>query len=156
MRTGVLFWSGPAMLLAMISVTMMARSLEQPRGPVILCDADCYVRVPPAAIDIHVLPVCDCGPNWPPTERDVVLQAAPKPTKRVLPRYPEHIELTKNAEVELAIDIGKGGRVGHVDILSEEPRGHRFGEAALNAVRQWEFATAEPGRYRLTVKFSLE
>ena len=34
--------------------------------------------------------------------------------------------------------------------------GFGFGDSAMAAVQQWQFATAQPGNYRVTVKFRLE
>ena len=88
---------------------------------------------------------------------DEVLQTAPQPTKRVTPRYPRRAEeRDREGSVALEVEVGQGGSVTAVRIISETPGGFGFGDAAEAAVLQWEFATARPGRYAVTVKFTLE
>jgi protein TonB len=95
------------------------------------------------------------GPAVPATP--AVPAAAPKPTRKVQPVYPDRpLDLEKEGDVVVAIAVGAGGVVTDADIVSEDPQGYGFGKAALAAVRRWEFATATPGTYTVTVKFRLD
>ena len=95
------------------------------------------------------------GPVGPPTTQTVPA-AAPRPTKRVPPVYPERAE-TREIEgvATVQITVAPGGAVSDVQIVSETPENYHFGEAAADAVWQWQFADAQPGTYRVTVRFKL-
>ncbi len=81
---------------------------------------------------------------------------APSPTQRVQPVYPVRaIDREREGDVEVYVTVGAGGGVTDAQIVSEDPENYGFGAAALKAVRQWEFRTATPGVYRVTVKFRL-
>jgi TonB family protein len=106
-----------------------------------------------------LVPTVEPGPDTP-TVADLptgdTLQTAPQPTKRVTPRYPRRAEeREREGSVALDVTVGEGGAVTAVRIVSETPSGFGFGDSAEAAVRQWEFATARPGRYAVTVKFTL-
>lgn len=82
---------------------------------------------------------------------------APKPTRRVQPTYPRKAaEREVSGYATVQITIAAGGTVTEVAVVDESPRGYRFGEAAADAVYQWEFASAAPGTYRVTVRFDIQ
>ena len=113
--------------------------------------------VPPSPLDpAPEAPVVTTGPVVA-TPAPAGPRAAPAPTVRtsvVYPRRAERLEVEGMATVQ--IQVGEGGKVQNVTIVSETPDGYRFGEAAADSVWQWEFATAQPGVYRVTVKFKLD
>ncbi|BCW89181.1 hypothetical protein sos41_23370 [Alphaproteobacteria bacterium SO-S41] len=87
---------------------------------------------------------------------ETVPTAAPQPTERVPVRYPvraQDREIEGSATVQ--ITVAPGGAVSDVQIVSETPENYHFGEAAADAVWQWKFADAQPGTYRVTVRFKL-
>ena len=82
---------------------------------------------------------------------------APKPTKRVQPKYPDKaLEREREGTATVYVTVGPGGSVLDVVVASESPEGFGFGSAARSAVSRWEFATAQPGKYTVTVRFNLE
>lgn len=57
--------------------------------------------------------------------------------------------------VILDVRFSETGTVLGAEIVSEEPTGHGFGDAALKEVRDWVFPTAKPGRYTITIRYRL-
>lgn len=91
------------------------------------------------------------------TAPETVPAAAPRPTKRVAVKYPARAEAREVSGVAtVQITVAAGGSVSAVQIVDETPRGYGFGDAAVDSVSRWEFANAQPGTYRVTVKFELE
>ncbi len=90
-----------------------------------------------------------------PGEAKTGLQRAPKPIKRVPPRYPaKAVEKDIAGDAVVVLTIGEQGDVPTaVEIFSETPAGWGFGEAAADCVRAWTFAPGQAGRYVVTVKF---
>lgn len=89
------------------------------------------------------------------------LPQAPRPTKRIALAYPESpIDLgAVSVDVGLVLRVDDEGRVADVTVAWQVPpslRWDRFSRSAVAAVRQWEFAPAAPGFYRITVKFRTE
>ena len=91
----------------------------------------------------------------------------PKPTLRVSATYPSDARrLNVEGEVNLLVEVGDDGRPGTVDILSidvsHNPSFHsdEFRQAAMDAVKQWEFEPAnidgEPVGYwfPITINFT--
>ncbi|MCC6920462.1 MAG: TonB family protein [Alphaproteobacteria bacterium] len=113
---------------------------------------DGAATVPPMAIDPG--PPVEVGPVVP--EAPAAPALAPSPTRRVQPAYPgKAIDREREGDVEVYVTVGAGGSVTDAQIVREDPENYGFGAAALKAVRQWEFRTATPGVYRVTVKFRL-
>ncbi len=90
------------------------------------------------------------GPVGPPA-------AAPRPTYRADVVFPRRAQIAeRNGVAVVEVLIAAGGIVSDVRIVSETPGGYGFGDAALDSVRQWRFETAQPGVYRVTVRFTME
>ena len=90
------------------------------------------------------------GPVGPPA-------AAPRPTYRTDVVYPVRAQTAERSGVAVVeVLIAAGGAVTDVRVVSESPGGYGFGQAALESVRQWRFDTAQPGVYRVTVRFTLD
>ncbi|MBL9010869.1 MAG: TonB family protein [Alphaproteobacteria bacterium] len=117
--------------------------------------------VVPEAAPVEALPV----PPQPPSAEEGTVTAlpqtvpatAPSPTRRFAVAYParaEAREMAGTATVE--VTVAAGGAVAAVRIVEETPRGYGFGDAAIDSVARWEFATAQPGTYRVTVRFRLD
>ena len=88
---------------------------------------------------------------------ETVPAMAPKPTVRVPPKYPARAETREiSGTATVQITVAPGGAVSDVQIVSETPTNYGFGDAAADAVWQWQFADAQPGTYRVTVKFRLD
>lgn len=132
----------------------MGRLMEQPAGMRVLCDAECWVRVPPAAIEplLPVLPKVNSKPRR--NAELVLLPPVPRPVKRVAPRYPT--DRHGNAEVRLIVEIAEDGTVRDVRMSATDPGDPAFARAAEAAVRQWMFAPGIAGLYRLTIKFRIQ
>lgn len=82
--------------------------------------------------------------------------SAPRPTYRADVDYPRRAQLAeRNGIAVVEVLIAAGGGVSDVRLISETPGGYGFGDAALASVRQWRFETAQPGVYRVTVRFTL-
>lgn len=90
------------------------------------------------------------GPVGPPA-------AAPRPTYRAPIAFPHKAQVAERKGVAVVeVLIAAGGSVTDARLVSETPKGYGFGEAAMESVRQWRFETAQPGVYRVTVRFALE
>lgn len=90
------------------------------------------------------------GPVGPPL-------AAPRPTYRAPVEFPRRAQIAEREGVAVVeVLIAAGGTVTDARVISETPEGYGFGQAALNSVSQWHFETAEPGVYRVTVRFTME
>ena len=56
--------------------------------------------------------------------------------------------------VQLRLEVDANRRVTNVSVISEEPQGHGFADAATAAVREWEFGpNFKPGSYAVTVRY---
>jgi protein TonB len=117
--------------------------------------------VVPEAAEVEPLPI----PPQPPISGEptvtslpeTVPAAAPRPTHRVPVKYPvraESREMSGIATVEII--VAAGGAVSDVRVVNESPQGYGFGDAAADSVWRWQFAGAQPGTYRVTVRFELE
>ena len=74
-----------------------------------------------------------------------VVDELPKPRRRTAPAYPDKARQRGiTGYVKLKILLGANGEIGRVRVVEAKPRGV-FEEAALAAVRQWEF---EPAVYQ--------
>lgn len=83
--------------------------------------------------------------------------AAPRPVKRVDPRYPDRAAddgIEGDAIVQLT--IAADGSVVDAALVSETPANRGFGSAAVKAVGKWEFGAGQAGTYRVTVRFRLD
>jgi periplasmic protein TonB len=86
-------------------------------------------------------------PQFGQTSKFVIFEDAPVPIRRVPPVYPSW---GKQAGIEgsvtLQVEVLKDGKVGAIEVLkslSAGPGG--FDEAAVKAVKQWEFQPAKTG-----------
>lgn len=85
------------------------------------------------------------------------LPKAPNPIRRVYPRYPLAAEqYGSSGVVQIVVLIGASGAVEDAWVADELPLDRGFGEAALRAVRQWEFEPGIPGSYGVQVRFLME
>lgn len=63
-----------------------------------------------------------------------------RPLDRPVPSYPPSAARNRlEGQAEVRLTIGPDGRVVEASLIEEFPAGHGFGEAALEAVRQWRF-----------------
>lgn len=109
---------------------------------------------PPAQPPAVTGPVTIPGPPSPPAAEPA---AAPRPTYRANVDYPARARTAeRNGVAVVEVLVAAGGSVADVRIVSETPGGYGFGEAAMKSVRQWRFETAQPGVYRVTVRFKLD
>lgn len=78
---------------------------------------------------------------------------AGSPTKRVDPVYPpEAARAGTTGYVELEYSVGPDGKVTDVSVVDAKP-GRTFVQAAIKAVKQWEFAPGEKnGKVKLEFK----
>ena len=69
--------------------------------------------------------------------------------------YPEGAYLENvEGDVEFSVWITSHGVVNQILVLSEEPEGYEFAEAAAEAIpKEWRFGDTPAGRYRLKVRF---
>jgi len=79
----------------------------------------------------------------------------PVPVNRVTPDYPETAAPAGvGGKVKLELAVDDKGFVTAAKILSEEPLGFGFGDAALSAGRRWTFQPGKPGTFRITMNFA--
>lgn len=63
-----------------------------------------------------------------------------KPLYRQAPSYPPSAARNRlEGQAEVRLSIGPDGQVVSAALINEHPAGHGFGEAALEAVREWRF-----------------
>jgi len=77
--------------------------------------------------------------------------------KEIQPKYPERAKkmgVSGYVKVYLVIDVY--GEVSQVRILTSEPTGYGFEEAALKAVREWKFEPAKLGSFPVSQKATKE
>lgn len=85
------------------------------------------------------------------------LPDAPKPIKRTVPRMPEWaIIYEQPGEAVVSVRIDDAGDVSDPALVTEFPRGKKFGEAALTSVKSWRFEAGKPGTYKVVVKFNIQ
>lgn len=106
------------------------------------------------AVCLAALPV-DANAAPPPDAASAEdLPKAPKPKKRVPPRYPEKaLYKAVDGDVTVAVTIDGEGEATAVQVLEETPRDMGFGEAAVDSVSDWVFEPGRPGRYRVEIRF---
>lgn len=80
---------------------------------------------------------------------------------RVAPVYPRRATTQRlDCRVMLDVLIGKDGRVSTVSVLSESMPGYGFGQAAMDAVKQWRYAPAsvdgKPVEFRQSVAINFK
>jgi periplasmic protein TonB len=88
----------------------------------------------------------------------------PVPVKRILPIYPDFLyRASVEGTVNLDVEVLKSGKVGRIDLLkSADSNLGGFDDAAIEAVKQWEFQPATTGGKAVTcwvtfpVSFELE
>jgi TonB family protein len=81
----------------------------------------------------------------------------------VLPEYPARAQREGiNGRVEVLLVVEPNGRVGAVDLLSEEPSGYGFGRSAVTAMKRFTFSPARKEgvavrmRFRKTFRFGVD
>ena len=79
------------------------------------------------------------------------------------PKYPAIAKRSNKEGVVVAeFTIGVDGRASDITVVSEEPKGFGFGDAATEAVKRWRFTPAKKGgesvpmRVRQTIRFNLD
>lgn len=98
------------------------------------------------------------------TSRFVIYEEGPQPIRRVNPEYPSFARRAGlQGTVVLEVEVLRDGSVGAIEVLrslSAGPGG--LDEAAVNAMRQWEFTPAKSGGQpvavwvRIPIDFRLE
>jgi len=102
-------------------------------------------------IDITTNPETTVIPTLPTrigdTPRFVVFEDEPVILRRVMPVYPEGLRRTRTqGQVVLTIEVFADGSIGAIEVVrSLLPGPGGFDEAAINAVRQWQFQPATSG-----------
>lgn len=91
--------------------------------------------------------VTDAPSNFGTTSKFVVYEDPPIPTRRIPPEYPA---FAKNSGIEgeviLEVEVFADGSVGAINVLkSLLPGPGGLDEAAIKAVKQWEFQPAKSG-----------
>ena len=77
------------------------------------------------------------------------------PTKRVEPVYPQAAARSGTTGfVEVEFTVGADGKVASVSVLNAKPA-RTFEQAAVKAVKQWQFAPGADGRGKVRLDFSL-
>lgn len=77
--------------------------------------------------------------------------------KEVQPKYPERAKkmgISGYVKVYLVVDVY--GQISQARVLTSEPSGYGFEEAALKAVREWKFEPAKLGSYPVQQKATKE
>lgn len=77
--------------------------------------------------------------------------------KEIQPKYPERAKkmgVSGYVKVYLVIDVY--GTVSQLRVLTSEPTGYGFEEAALKAVREWKFEPAKLGSFPVSQKATKE
>ena len=99
-------------------------------------------------------PVSSAPP--PRSPNPINVRDVPTPTRRSGPYYPASAEaLEKEGYAILLINIMPSGVVMNPRVVEESPANYGFAQAAIEGVCQWEFATAEPGVYRVRIAFEM-
>ena len=77
------------------------------------------------------------------------------PTKRVEPVYPQAAQRAGTTGfVEVEFTVAADGKVASVSVLNAKPA-RTFEQAAVKAVKQWQFAPGADGRGKVRLDFSL-
>ncbi len=78
-----------------------------------------------------------------------------KPIKRVDPVYPpEAARAGTNGFVEVEYTVDASGKVASVSVVNAKPT-RTFENAAVKAVKQWQFAPGADGRGKVRLDFAL-
>lgn len=83
----------------------------------------------------------------------------PQPVSKPAPNYPRRaIEREKEGKAVVSISIDTSGNVVSVTLVSEDPPGWGFGDAAVNGVRRWKYRPYSGTRnnIRVVVTFRLK
>jgi len=83
--------------------------------------------------------------------------------ERIEPDYPARARRrSTNGTAEVVFSVTPQGRVEAIELIREQPRGFDFGQAAIEAIGQWQFEPFRRGsepvshRVRLTFEFELD
>lgn len=141
-------WAAPVVLLLAAALAVPGRADPAPAPPAPVA--------PEVAAPAEATPVpAAATPEAPPAEAPALPhRRAPEPVKIVSPVHPPELweaRIEGEAEIECTVD-----ETGHVDDAKVASASRpEFGEAALTAVRQWEFTPpivdGKPGRMRIKV-----
>jgi protein TonB len=125
-----------------IEIPPPPKDIARPKIPVETLDEDVEEEetIDDTDLDMDNLP--DAPPPPPPRRGDfAVYDDPPKPKKATFPEYPT---MAKQAEMEgevvLKVWVNERGRVTRVEVISSDSP--VFNDAAVEAVRQWEFEPA--------------
>ena len=85
---------------------------------------------------------------------DASLAVAPAPVAGAMPASPpQAVAAAVAGSAVVGVVIGADGLVLDAALLFEAPQDYDFGDTALAAVKSWRFATGNPGRFRVLVRF---
>lgn len=81
------------------------------------------------------------------TSQFVIFEEPPVPVKQVIPRYPKMLKKSRiEGDVVLRVEVFADGTVGAVEVVKSLMAGEGgFDEAAIEAVKKWEFTPAKTG-----------
>ena len=96
------------------------------------------VTTPPVPSSVPPLPI----PPQPPSNDDAnsMFSREPQPSRRVPPNYPKRAQdRQKEGKAVVRFIIAIDGSVRDVQLVSEDPPGMGFGDAAVKAVSRWKY-----------------
>ena len=119
--------------------------------------------IAPEDAEIDDLPDADLDDRTIDAEVGGQVDQRPRTLSAPDPKYPQAARRAeREGVVELEFTVGVDGRATNIKVIKEEPKGFRFGDAAIEAVKRWRFAPAKKGgksvpmRVKIPIRFTLE
>lgn len=123
----------PALALAEIPASELPAQIRINQKPLVAVQPVADLSRPSLALPLPGLPVLEVAKVQP------ILSEPLLPLVRVSPRYPHRAKRAKiEGWVKVALSVRADGFVEHASVVQAEPE-NIFDEAALEAVRQWQF-----------------
>ncbi len=120
-------------------------------------------RSPNAPQPVAELAMVPESSSQPEAEPDALVEVAPEPVRggklvhQVEPEFPGAARRRGTMGlVSLSLAVNENGQVERVEILDEQPSGWRFGQAAREAVSQWQFEPFRQGGQAIGHEIQLE